>query len=222
MVRNVIVCCFAFSAAAEPGTVQGSVRFAGPTPKRVAIKPTKDPGVCGQRPLLDESLVVDQNGGLANVVISIEGVKAEASAAKPILVDQSGCRYTPHVQAAMVGSELQFSNSDATLHNVHAFSEDDTLFNVALPSVGSRARQKIQDAGVIELKCDAGHSWMQAYVVAFEHPFFAVTGESGGFQIAGLPPGHYRLTAWHEKLGRLESPIEVKADSTSRAEMTYK
>jgi hypothetical protein len=45
------------------------------------------------------------------------------------------------------------------------------------------------------------------------HPYYAVTDESGKFEITGVPPGEYEIVAWHEGwhvIGR-ESTIDVMA-----------
>jgi len=208
-------------AAATTGSVQGVIKYAGKAAKPAPIKPTKDPAVCGARPLFDESLLVGKGGGLANAVIWLDRVPgARAPVPAQARVDQVACRYVPHVMAVPVGSDVTLGNSDKTLHNVHAYQDDDTLFNVALPSVGTKSKQKLEEPGVVTLKCDAGHTWMRAYVATFDHPYYAVTDKNGNFTIAGVPPGKHAVKVWHEKLGNPTGSIEVKAGEPASLELS--
>jgi hypothetical protein len=154
---------------------------------------------------------VDREGGLANVVVSIKGLKAPAPPTKGAAVDQVGCRYAPHVQALTVGSELAVLNNDAVLHNVHGTVETGasplTVFNVAMPFKGGKSPQVLKKPGAIKLRCDAGHTWMSAYVHVFDHPFFAVTDGKGRFSIKGVPPGKHTVELWHEPISAKEPPI---------------
>jgi plastocyanin len=119
-------------------------------------------------------------------------------------VDQVGCRYSPHVQAVTVGTTVALLNNDAVLHNVHGTVEASaapvTVFNVAMPFKGQKLPTVLRKPGVIKLRCDAGHTWMSAYIHVFDHPYFAVTDARGRFVLEGLPPGRYTLEYWHEPL----------------------
>jgi plastocyanin len=216
------------AAALANGTVSGTVRAEHP-PQLPAIKIAKDATVCGAEAARD-ALVIGPEGALANVVVSIKGVKAE-KAPPPVAgaaVDQVGCRYTPHVQAVTVGTALQVLNNDAVLHNVHGTLETGaspmTVFNVAMPFKGGRSPQVLKRAGAIKLRCDAGHTWMNAYVHVFDHPYYAVTDSKGRFTIKDLPPGKYTVEFWHEPLGEKQAPVtrtatvEVTDGKTSAAD----
>jgi plastocyanin len=206
---------------ADPGaSVTGRIRYPGKAPARARITPTKDPGVCGRPPLTDESLVVGKDGGLAGAVVSIEGAPADASAPGVARVDQVGCRFVPHVQAAVAGSELQIKSSDNTLHNVHAYQDGNTRFNIAMPVKGSRSKQKLTEPGLVSLKCDAGHTWMQAFIQVLPHRLFAVTDEAGKFRIAGVPAGSHKVKVWHEKLGERMGLVDVKEGGEATFELT--
>ena len=71
----------------------------------------------------------------------------------------------------------------------------------------------IKQPGVIKLRCDAGHTWMSAYVVATDQPYHAVTDANGNFTIEGVPTGNYELEVWHEWLGKHREPITVEEGS---------
>ncbi|RMH38714.1 MAG: hypothetical protein D6689_18935 [Deltaproteobacteria bacterium] len=209
------------AGAAHAGTVRGTIRYAGtaPAPAKVAVR--QDAHVCGKQPIYDESLRVGAAGGLANAVVSIEGAKGAAKPAT-VTVDQQGCVYRPHVQTAAVGATLVVTNSDAVLHNVHAFHGEETMFNVAQPTKGMRFQRPLDEVGVVRVKCDAGHTWMSAYVVVFDHPYHAVTGEDGSFHIDGVPPGTYKVKVWHETLGSKTGTVTVGARGAATFDLTWK
>lgn len=208
-------------SAALAGELGGTIRFEGPPHDFKAVTIAKDAPVCGKQ-AANDLLVVAPDGGLANVVVSLRGVKAPAPPppSKGASVDQVGCRYTPHVQAVTVETELAVLNNDAVLHNVHGTVEAAsplTVFNVAMPFKGGRSPQVLKRPGAIKLRCDAGHTWMSAYVHVFDHPWFAVTDARGRFTIQGVPPGKYTVELWHEPIADKQPPI-VRTASVEVAE----
>jgi plastocyanin len=193
------------SLALANGSISGTVRAAHAPRDLPAEKIAKDPSVCGAEAARDR-LVVAPDGALANVVVALKGVKP-AQPPAPVAgaaVDQVGCRYAPHVQAVTVGTALTVLNNDAVLHNVHGTVDGTgsplTVFNVAMPFKGGKAPQVLKRPGAIRLRCDAGHTWMNAYVHVFDHPYYAVTDTKGRFTIKDVPPGHYTIEYWHEPL----------------------
>jgi hypothetical protein len=73
----------------------------------------------------------------------------------------------------------------------------------------------------IPVGCDV-HPWMRAYVAVVPHPFFAVTGEDGSFEIRGLPAGEYEIEAVHEKLERQSQKVTVKDGEAATLTLTFK
>jgi plastocyanin len=182
----------------------------------------RDRRACGASQI-DESLVVSSSGGIANVVLSaldVSGGTAAASA-PAVLVNQVGCRFVPHVLAVRTGQRVAFGNADPVLHNIHAYRGEETLFNLGFPLQGQRHEKTFDEAGTVELRCDAGHDWMHGYVVVFDHPFFAVTGSDGRFAIPSMPAGKHRLRAWHEKLGTKELEVEIKPSGETTVEIDW-
>ena len=207
----ILVCLFSAASVhaqykavgvSDGGTIAGEVKFIG-TPHIEKLEVGKDTRHCGSAKI-SPRLSVDKSGGVENAVVMLLDVKegkALEITAKAV-IDQKGCEYTPHVQAVSVGTQLEVVNSDAVLHNVHAYNpQGRTLFNIAQPIKGQRTsskRMRFQKPGIYSFACDAGHIWMSAYVVAVEHPYYAVTDENGNFRIEDVPPGTYRIKMWHE------------------------
>lgn len=195
------------------GVAVGTVRFLADPPEPERLRVTQNPDVCGLRKFSQEFIVSKETKGLKNVVMTIVGVPARSApaGAPGPQVAQHVCEYEPHVQTAIVGQQLTIVNQDDVLHNIHAYGEaKQTFFNLAQPIQHMVNRQTLDTEGVVTLKCDV-HNWMQAYVVVSPHPFVAVTDENGAFRIEGVPPGAYKLRAWHEALGELAKDITIAA-----------
>jgi plastocyanin len=188
--------------ALAAGSLTGTVRVAKAPKPAAALPVVKDGAVCGKQ-VPDETVVVGADRGLANVVVSVRGLKpaAPVAAKKDAVLDQVGCRYIPHVQAATVGTKLTLLNSDAVFHNVHAVRPEGVpAFNLAMPFKGGKLPATLKAPGVLKVRCDAGHKWMSAYVAVFDHPYFAVTDAQGRFTIGDLPTGEHTVELWHEPL----------------------
>lgn len=203
--------------------VTGHVRVRGALPALAARAVSRDKVACGKSQP-DESVVAGPGGVLANVVISWAGAPSTAlpeDAAPAGLIDQIGCRFVPHVLAARAGQKLRLGNADHVLHNVHAWTGEQTVFNLAFPIRNQEHAVALRHLGTLELRCDAGHDWMKAWVVVFDHPFFAVSGTDGSFTMPSLPPGAQKLHAWHERFGEKDVDIVVTRDGSSNVEIVF-
>ncbi|MGQ0507422.1 MAG: hypothetical protein ACT4TC_19120 [Myxococcaceae bacterium] len=192
------------------GPVQGDVHHAG-VAKPVAQPVRRDVKVCGESQP-DESLLLGAKGGVQNAVVYVKNPPPAGPKTPPRerTLDQQGCRYIPHVTAAQVGDSLVALNSDNLLHNVRGTRPDGkTPFNVAMPLKGMKRAFSLSEPGLIQTGCDAGHTWMVAYVQVFPHPYFAVTDAEGKFKLPPLPAGSYTLGVWHEKLGEKTQTVKV-------------
>ena len=207
---------------ANGGTVRGTIHLDGTPPRLPAHHATTSIPVCGES-VPNEELTTGAGGALANVVVWIAGVERGAPAkARPLVLDQRQCRFIPHVATATVGSPFVLTSSDPTLHTTHARMGDRSLFNVALPVKGMRVTRRLDQAGVVRVACEAGHTWMRAYVHVFDHPYHAVTGANGRFELPSIPAGHYTLRAWHERLGEQTAQIEITAGGTASADLHFR
>jgi hypothetical protein len=165
------------------------------------------------------------NGGkLRDVHVGLASGSAGKHAAPraPIVIEQVGCSYRPRVAGAMAGQGVVVKNGDPLMHNVHAFAGDASAWNRGQPK-GSPpiARAEVGPPGqVLTLKCDV-HPWMRAYVPVTDHPYFAVTGDDGGFVLAGVPPGTYTLEAYHPTLGTRRKAVTVAAGATATVDFVF-
>lgn len=192
-------------------SVRGRIIFEGTPPPVEKIEVKSDIATCGGIQEVNQ-LVLGEGGGIANAVVTIIGVPGKtAITPQEGTLDQIDCRFEPHVQALPVGSKLNITSSDPVLHNSHGFYEDgSTAFNLAVPIVGMEMPATLKQPGIIKLRCDAGHTWMSAYVMVMNHPYYAVTDANGNFTIEGVPPGTYEIEVWQEWLGKHRQPITVK------------
>jgi plastocyanin len=189
------------AAPAHAGTLAGRVVFQGEPPILAPIEVVKDREVCGET-LPSEALVVSaKTRGVRWAVVSVEGgAPAPADAPREIALENLRCRFVPHVLAVQVGAEVAVTNGDPLLHNLRAWLEGEPrrqVFNVVQPTQGQVTRRTLKRAGAITVTCDT-HLHMLGYVLAFDHPWFAVTDEDGAFRIDGLPAGTWRVSLWHE------------------------
>ncbi len=211
--------------ASAGGTVAGTVAFTGRAPKLPALKLT-DPG-CQATTAPDPSVQVSGDGkALANVVVRLEGELPDAGAAPraPVVVEQTGCMYRPHVTAAVKGQKVLLRNGDATAHDVHALARLDggeqTVFNVVQPPGAKEVEKDARGAEVLKLKCD-DHPWMSGYVVFSPHRYFAVSDGQGAFEIRGVPPGRYTVEAWHERYGTRAATVTVEEGQAVDPKLSY-
>jgi hypothetical protein len=210
------------------GSVAGRVVFKGEPPEMQEIDMGAVPQCAEQHadPVYQETVVVNENGTLRNVVVSVsEGLPADAQydpPAHPAILDQRGCRYEPHVLAVMVGQEVRAMNSDPFLHNVHTLPVENVPANRGQPNI-DRVGMKLGRMQVPEafpVKCDV-HPWMLCWFVAFDHPYFFVTGDDGAFRLDELPAGEYTVKAWHEKFGEQIQRVTVEAGRAADVTFTF-
>jgi plastocyanin len=218
-----VVLLLATAAHAETkGTIKGTVIFEGEAPDRPKLVRDTDP-VCAKVDKLSEDVIVTK-GKLKDVLVRVKNAPAGKAPATPVAIDQKDCMYSPRVVGVMQGQKLGVRNSDGTFHNVHATVDGKLLWNKPHAKGEAPLTLDSSKAGdVIDIVCDV-HPWMRAYAVVMDHPFFAVTGEDGAFEIKGLAPGSYTLEAWHPTLGEktMNVKIGVGPKATISARFSYK
>src|SRR5215510_12612123 len=207
-------------AAGAGSSITGTVTFAGTVPKLAPIAMDAEP-VCAKKhggPVASELLVLGPGNTMGNILVwvskGLPAGKTWPAPKTPVVLDQNGCMYKPHVMGIMVGQPYKILNSDGILHNIHTLPKVNASFNKGMPGTLKEATtvfNKPED--VFHIKCDV-HPWMSAYIAVFTHPFFSATGPDGKFTISGLDAGTYEITAWHEKLGTQTASVTVGASET--------
>lgn len=226
----------ATAQAGGPGAISGVVKFDGEPPGRAVVRMGGDPLCVPSHPVtlpgrhvtatLSEAAIVDEDGGIANAFVYIRdglGSRVYATPSVPVVVDQSGCQYVPHVFGVFVRQPIEIRNSDPTPHNVHAQPHTNSQFNFSeQPSTAPVTKVFDKPEIGVLLRCDL-HGWMRAYANVVTNPFFAVTKEDGSFEIHGLPTGTYTLEAWHEEFGRQTQQVTIAdASPSATAEFLFK
>ena len=166
--------------------------MSGPIPNLPERPVNKDPKVCGTTARDSQQLLVGPGGGLKNAVVIVEGVKrgkAVPAAFTNPEIDQKNCEYSPHLIVMPVSAEISVRNSDPVLHNIHFYQEDESLFNIAQPTVNQVNTKKLEKAGMVYAECDV-HGWMQGHVAVVDSPYYAITDEQGRFQYHRPSTGH--------------------------------
>ena len=223
-------------AAADPnawrptgneGNVTGKVSFQGQPPKYKPLLMEAD-AVCAKKhsgPVFPEAVSVNADGTLRNVFVYVKsGLEGKTFAVpdEPVTLDQEGCLYKPHVLGIQARQKLKITTSDSTSHNVHPLPRQNREWNVSQAANADPIMQSFDRPEVkIPVKCNQ-HPWMKAYIHVLSHPFYAVTGEDGSFQLRGLPPGKYEIEAVHEEFGAVTQPLEVAANQTASTDFTFK
>lgn len=213
------------AAQEETATVSGTVKWGAPIPKERPVPGLKDiPDCCRlyeKIPFRDD-LVVDAEMNLrwafVHVKKGLEG-RTFKPPAGPVRLDQKGCIYTPHVLGLQGGQEIHITNSDTSNHNVKFTSLFNGEFNpMHFPGIVLKKTMHAPET-MARFKCDL-HPFMGAWIGIVPHPFFAVTGADGKFEIKGLPPGKYTLEVRHEKAPAVTREIEVKAKEAKALDFT--
>jgi plastocyanin len=203
-------------------TIKGRFVIEGAAPAEGVIRATKDVEYCGAHTISNESVVVKKDNGLENVVLWLRTPKVpindeyKKTAADKVTLDNHFCRFEPHVLGLRVGQTLSVKNSDAVAHNTK-ISGDSLQFNQLIPVGGSTTvsieSPEAQPAGVA---CSI-HDWMSGRLLIRPDPYFAVSDDSGRFEIRDLPAGELEFQVWQESVGGLAlNQPDLKWDSKGR------
>ena len=212
---------------ALPGesTITGTVKYEGTAEKPRVVRMDSDPLCMPEGPQTSEVLMVGPGNGLQNAFVYVKdglGDRKFPAPTTPVVLDQKGCRYHPHVFGIQVGQPVIILNSDPTLHNVHAVPKANSEFNFGQSIKGMKTTRMFDKPEVmVPFRCDV-HGWMAAYGGVLAHPYFAVTSADGSFEIKGLPAGTYTVEVWHERLGTQTTKVTVDGKSSAKASVAFK
>lgn len=209
----------------DEGTVSGKVTYNGqpPTPRKLDMG--AEPQCASKEPGAVSDDIVVKDGKVVNAFVYLKGGPADRYSYEiregEKTLDQSGCRYHPHVLGIQVNQTLKISNSDAVNHNIHPTPTTNQEWNES-QAPGSPVKEKTFDRPetLIPVKCNI-HPWMKAWVGVMAHPFYAVTAEDGTYSLKGVPPGDYTLVVHHETFGEKTFQINVPAKGTVTKDAEY-
>ena len=194
--------------AAMPGRIEGIVRL---------VASGDGPIVSGAYPSRRVNRPVQHTPEIGNVIVFIKDAPRWSNLspmrAKMMQTDET---FTPRVVAITRGSTVEFPNSDPFFHNVFSLSRSATFDLGRYPRGQVRARAFFQ-AGLIKVYCHL-HSHMSASIMVFDHPYFTTPTGDGAFTLNEIPPGDYRLSAWHERIGESPKTVRVEPGGTTRIE----
>jgi len=186
----------------DGGTLAGTIKWSGPVPRILDFPINKDQAICDpdSRKNADlERLIIGPEGGVANTIVFLRNVSQGKAFDLPPQrrhLDQKHCRYISHILLVPHNEVLTMKSSDATLHTVHM--EGAATFNLPFPFENKVTSRTMPTSGLVSLRCNGGHVWMNAEMMVVPHPYYAVTDENGQFEFTNVPPGTYQIVAWHE------------------------
>ncbi|MHC4402145.1 MAG: cupredoxin domain-containing protein [Planctomycetota bacterium] len=201
------------SAADKWGDLTGRFVYDGPPPERKRLKVDKDLECSGRFDLRDESLMVAEDGGLANVYVYVRSRRVdvcpelEESADEQVFLDNRDCIFSPHCMTIWNAKQSYYIvNSDPVAQNVAFNPLGDVGANVVIP-VGGDATWNFRRQQSVPVPIDCNyHPWERAYILPRDNPYAAVSEVDGAFRIPKLPVGDLEFQVWHERIGYLGTP----------------
>jgi len=196
---------------AKSGNIVGTVKYSGRIPSVKYLKVDASDAVCKKRKIPSEELIVSKGKGIKWAVAAIKKIDRGKPFSKenPPKLDQTGCRFVPHVVVVPKAKPLTVLNSDNILHNVHTFAKKNRSVNKAMPGSKKEMNLKLRFPEKVQVKCDV-HPWMNGWIVVAKNPYYAVTDDGGNFRLDNVPIGKHTIEIWHEKLGTQTKEVMVK------------
>jgi hypothetical protein len=229
------------------GTIKGTATWKGEVPNLDPIKVNADTNVCGKTTSSPALQIDSASKGVKFVLVYLENVTQGKTPEKKYWLhmgkdasrpDSAPCKFEEHVWPFVRTSTIALENYDKILHNPHGFAADHaTLFNIALPVPKMETDEhfkRVEGVG-LRYQCEI-HVSMNGWMAGFDHPYFAVTDAKGQYEIGNIPPGKYKLVAWHEgyNIAKTESgrpiyddphtvskDVEVKPDGTVQMDFVF-
>jgi len=218
----------------DGAVLRGTMTFQGtaPAPKEFELRRYPDQVFCGALSDGDghrflKEVHVGQGGGLKDVVVVVEGVQS----GKPFTftnaqVEANVCQFLPFVTVVSDKRQLTVTNRDPVSHDIQGYAYDLAGVDIVLhrPSLTATGTTDIvhlvKGRKVFTMQCGM-HPYMQNWGYAIDNPYYAVTDQDGSFSIGDLPPGTYRVKAWHPILGVQERELTVEPNSTTMLDARF-
>jgi len=211
---------------ATAAAVQGKITFHGTKPPKKAIAMDADAACMTAnqgKTVYEEQVVTGKDGGLANAFVYIktglEGKSFEPPK-EPVKMVQRGCMFAPRTVGVQAGQNIDVANPDPVSHNFHAMPSNNRDWDQQQsPGAADIEHRFPRPEIMIPVKCNV-HAWMRAYIGVMPHPYYAVTGADGAWDMKNVPPGDYTVAVWHEKLG--ERTAQLHLDANGKANLDFK
>ena len=208
------------------GTIQGKATLIGkmPFPRiyHLILFPNID--MCAEIDTDDEmnrvldDFKVSPDGGLKDVVVTIQHVDAGKPFNKePINIVAENCKFLPDVSIIRQGETFKVDNLDAVMHNSQVYQKErgKILLNIPIPA------EEVSDGKItfkkhykiMQMICGM-HEFMQTWGYRVQNPYYSQTKIDGNFKIDNIPPGEYKLTAWHYLMKKQTQKIKIAAGET--------
>ena len=208
------------------GSIQGKVTLTGnmPYPRiyHLILFPNID--MCAEIDTDDEmnrvleDFKVSPDGGLKDVVVTLEHVDAGKPFNKePINITAENCKFLPDVNVIRQGESFKIDNIDAVMHNSQVYQKErgKILLNIPIPA------EEVSDGKItfkkkykiMQMICGM-HEFMQTWGYRVQNPYYAQTKIDGNFKIDNIPPGEYKVTAWHYLIKRQSQKVKIAAGET--------
>ena len=203
-----VICVIAAASAVWAGDISGhAIVTKKLTKKQVSPIVYNLRGTAPAAPSVDGSEAVNEFDRMA---VILEGGSVPGKPPLTAVLDQRGTRFDADVLIVPVGSTVEFPNSDPIFHNVFSLSKAQP-FDLGFYPRGQSRSVKFNRPGIVQVYCHI-HANMYAAIVVTASPWFAKPAGDGSFSFRGVPPGHYRLTAWHKIAGMYAVDVTVPAE----------
>jgi hypothetical protein len=206
------------------GRITGSIEVDGDRPKDTIVVLTHDQKTCGDS-LVDRT--IDYDDGLAGAIVWLEDI--HTGKAMPVErryeLTNERCLLIPRTQAAAVGGTLNIRSLDTAEHRnrlrVEPARRPKALVSLHMSGQVVPVEDVLAKPGRVAVSCDR-HPWTRAWLLVFDHPYFVQSVKGGDFAIDSIPPGRYRLIAWHERFGSVEQQVAISANAETKAPLKFK
>jgi plastocyanin len=132
-------------------------------------------------------------------------------------VSQKSAEFVPHILPIVAGTTVEWPNNDNIFHNVFSVSDVKSFDLDLYKGNPPEKRVTFDKPGFVDVYCSI-HANMHCIVLVLENPYFAVSDRDGQYRIRDVPPGTYKLKAWHERLPSEEREIVVPTNGAVRAD----
>ncbi|MEO6592003.1 MAG: carboxypeptidase regulatory-like domain-containing protein [Gemmatimonadaceae bacterium] len=208
---------------ADGGTLSGTVDYDGVIPADSVIHVPPEQVGCG--PTITARAVDHKGTRINGVIVWITDIRTgkPLPVARRFELSNTACLLTPRIQAVSAAGTLNMSSEDVTMHR-------DRIINVGTGEMVGLAPfndngevvpfdRLLDKPAELEITCEL-HPWSKAFILVFDHPYFAMTSSSGSFSIGDVPPGAYHVRAWHPSLGVSDQTVTIAAGQSASLALT--